>query len=139
MEYKQLLKFPHLGPEDEAIWRKFIEQNPSEYSTVEYDVRVGEGRDYSEHPNDEYKADMIHLSKKRIDVIGFKLDEVHIIELKPKASLSAIGQVLCLKELYKRQNKTSLKIKPVIITDELLPDVPSLCLKMNILLFLAKF
>jgi hypothetical protein len=137
MEFKQLIKFPHLAPEDEKIWRRFIDQNPLFFSSVDYDFRVGEGRDYSEFPDDIYKKDMIHLSQKRIDVIGYKLNEAYIIELKPKATFSAIGQVIGLTELYKRENPTNPNVKSVIITDEILPDMNSLCLKMNVLLFLA--
>ena len=136
MEYIARLRYPHLGPEDAAIWSKFIQRKPNFYDLVEYDAKVGEGRDYSEHPDDQYKADMVLLSRKRIDVIGFKAGEIHIIELKPKATLSAIGQVIGLMKLYQAENQTTAKIMPVIITDEILPDMANLCGQMGVLLFL---
>ena len=137
MQYKQLAKYPHLGPEDAKIWDTFIQNNPEYFESVEYDLRVGEGRDYSEHPDDQYKADMIHLSKKRIDVVGFRLNEIYIIELKPNANMSAIGQVVGLTKLYQAENKTTRKIYPVIITDEILPDMANLCGQMGVLIYLA--
>jgi hypothetical protein len=137
MEFKQLLKFPHLAIEDEKIWRRFIDQNPLFFTSVDYDFRVGEGRDYSEHPDDVYKTDMIHLSRKRIDVIGFNNRGIFIVELKPKATFSAIGQVIGLAELYRIENPTNSKIFSVIITDELLPDMTPLCQKFNVLILLA--
>lgn len=137
MEYKHLLKYPHLGPEDAAIWERFIGKNPGEFKGVEYDVKVGEGRDYSQYPDDEYKADMIHLSRKRIDVVGFRHNETYVIELKPRASFSAIGQIIGLTKLYEDETLTANKILPVIITDEVLPDMLNLCGQMGVLLLLA--
>ena len=137
MEYKQLLKYPHLGPEDTKIWSKFIEKNPDYYLEVDYDVKVGEGRDYSALPEDEYSDDLKYLSKKRIDVVALRDNEIHIIELKPSAGLSAIGQAFGLAELYRATNPIEKRVVPVVITDQLLPDMEKICAKMGVWLFLA--
>ena len=137
MEYKKLLKYPHLGPEDTAIWTRFIEKNPDYYENCDYDVKVGEGRDYSELPKDVYSEDLKYLSKKRIDVVGFRPGEIHVIEVKPSAGLSAIGQAFGLAELFRVEAPADKRILPVIITDQLLPDMEQLCAKMGVLLYLA--
>ena len=137
MEYKKLLKYPHLGPEDSAIWDRFIEKNPGVYRSVEYDVKVGEGRDYSGLPEDEYSADLKFLSKKRIDVVGFTDKEIHVIELKPSAGLSALGQALGLSELYRKAVPTDKRVVGVVITDQILPDMEALCAKSGVWLFQA--
>ena len=137
MEYKKLLKYPHLGPEDSAIWAKFIEKNPDFYLEVDYDVKVGEGRDYSELPKDVYSDDLKYLSKKRIDVVGSRPGEIHVIEVKPSANLSAIGQAFGLAELFRVEAPAYKRILPVVITDQLLPDMEKLCSKMGVLLFVA--
>ena len=137
MDYKKQLKYPHLGPEDTAIWSRFIEKYPDYYKSVDYDVKVGEGRDYSGLLEDEYSDDLKYLSKKRIDVVGFRENEIHVIELKPSAGLSAIGQSLGLANLYREIAPADKRVLPVVITNQILPDIEALCLKMGVLLFIA--
>jgi len=137
MDYKKQLKYPHLGPEDTAIWSRFIEKYPDYYKSVDYDVKVGEGRDYSGLPEDEYSDDLKYLSKKRIDVVAFTDSDIHVIEVKPRAGLSAIGQSLGLADLYRAIAPADKLVKAVMITDQILPDMEALCLKMNVLIFVA--
>jgi len=137
MEYKKLLKYPHLGPEDATIWSRFIDKNPGFFESVDYDVKVGAGRDYSALPEDEFSEDLKYLSKKRIDVVGFRPGEIFVIELKPKADLRALGEAVGYASLYREIGPIDKRILPVLITDEKLPDIEALCLKMGVLLFLA--
>lgn len=137
MEYKKQLKYPHLGPEDTEIWNRFIEQKPNFYSDVDYDIKVGEGRDYSTLPEDEYSEDLKYLSKKRIDVVALRPGEIHIIELKPRANLSALGQAVGLASIYREAGPADKRIVPVVITDEILPDMEKISAQMGVLLFQA--
>ena len=131
--YKLLSKYPHLRPEDVAIWKTFLSTRPDFYDSVDYDLKVGRGRDYSEIPKDEFRADMEYLSKKRIDVVGYKDNEIHIIELKPRAGFSAVGQVLGYAKLFEKTAPKGKRIVPVVITDKEIPDVRSFCFKMDVL------
>ncbi len=131
--YKRYLKYPHLRPKDVKIWNKFIDDNPDFFKEVEYDVKVGAGREYPEAEEGPIKEDLIYLSKKRIDVVGFTNDEIYIIELKPKAGMSAIGQALSLAELYREEAPIDKVVLPAIITDEEIPDAAALCKKLSVI------
>lgn len=135
--FKKFAKYAHLMPKDVKIWEKFIDANPRFFSEVEYDVKVGEGRNYSLFPEGPIRSDMEYLSKKRIDVVGFSGRDVYIIELKPKAGMSAIGQVLSLAELARDIFPSTSQILPAIITDEEIPDTRNLCSKMGVLFLIA--
>ncbi len=137
MEYKKLLKYPHLGPEDATIWTRFIDKYPNFFESVEYDVKVGEGRDYSKLPKDEFSEDLKYLSLKRIDVVGFRSGEILVIELKPAATLAAIGEAMGYTQLFKEANPAAGKILPAIITDQILPDMENICSKNGMLIFQA--
>lgn len=137
MPYKKYLKYPHLGPEDTRIWNKFITENPHFFKAVEYDVKVGEAREYPEAEEGPIKEDLKYLSKKRIDVVGFKNSEIYIIELKPKAGMSAIGQALSLAELYRDEAPIDMVVLPTVITDEEIPDSKVLCQRLNVLYILC--
>lgn len=104
---------------------------------MDYDVKVGEGRDYSTLPEDKFSEDLKYLSKKRIDVVGFRGDEIFVIELKPKADLRAIGEAFGYASLYREIGPADKRIQPVVITDEILPDIQNVCSKMGVLIFKA--
>ena len=131
--FKKLAKYPHLRPEDIKVWEAFIDSHPDFYSSVDYDVKVGEGRDYSSKPDDVFRKDLELLSKKRIDVVGYRNNVIDVIELKPKAGPRALGQAVSYASLYRLTFKPEKNVLPVIITDEEIPDMRSLCLEMNVL------
>lgn len=127
VDYTQLAKYPHLSDRDSRIWDKFIKQNPGFFEKVEYDVKVGEGRDYSMFPESPVRKDMEYLSKKRIDVVGYKGNQIWVIEVKPKAGLTAAGQVMGLSFLMEKIAPATMLIIPAIITDEEIPDIKEIC------------
>ena len=135
--FKKLAKYPHLMPKDVKIWERFIDQNPDSFGLVSYDVRVGEGMKLPDDAEEPYASDMYHLSKKRIDVVGFKANEDWVIELKPRAGFTAIGQAIGLAELYYPPGESPRVIIPCIITDEEMPDIRGLCLKKGIIYLIA--
>ena len=135
--YEKLLRYPHLRTEESKIWDRFIEKKPKFFTEVIYDARVGEGRKYPETEMPQIKEAMEYLSKKRIDVIGLIGDDVYVIEIRPKANLSAVGNALGLAELFRDVAPVYKIVMPAIITDETLPDMPELCRRMGVKLFLA--
>lgn len=100
-KYKKLAKYPHMKPYDVAIWERFIDGNLDFFDSVDYDVCIGKGADFL--PDDYSTADgrENRLYQKKIDVVGYKGEEVWIIELKPSAGMHSLGQILTYKHLSK--------------------------------------
>lgn len=119
--------------EDVAIWERFLEKYGGVYDSLLYDVHVGEGLRDVEGVTDEVKYASMELLLKRIDVVGVLGAETHIIEVKPDAGISAIGQVFCYEVLYRRDFKVLGPIRKVIVTDHLWPDHEFLFKEFNIL------
>lgn len=128
----KLRKYPHLMVTDVAIWERFIEKHGKKWDSFAYDVRVGEGVSLSEAEPQEIKTMARALWEKRIDVIGVKGNETFIIEVKPSAMLSAIGQVLSYEVLYRDRYKDVAAPKKMIVTDRAGPDLLRLCREYNI-------
>ena len=125
--FAKIPKYPHLRPEDILIWEKFIDNFPGFYESVDYDVHVGQGRDYPEVEEPKIYDDMKWLSLKRIDVVGYRKDRVDIIEVKPRAGASAVGQVEVYTDLYKEKFPDVKNLKKIIITDDMDPDTTRIC------------
>lgn len=136
-EYTRRYKYPHMSPADTTIWEKFIDTFPTRYSTVDYDFALGSTPLTSEQIASEADANMVRLWQKRIDVLAKQGDETHIIEVKPSAGASALGQVLSYCELYKGYVDPFAKVKPILITDSLKPDMALLAESMGVQLIIV--
>lgn len=98
-------------------------QFPDMYDSVQYDVKVGSPPPFDPTVSEEINSDMAALYKRKIDVIGLKNEQIDIIELKPNADAAAVGQILLYKKLYVEDFAPSVEPKPIIITDNVRPDV----------------
>lgn len=126
MPFEKRYWYPHMMPEDVAIWNRFLEQFPDAYDNVQYDVKVGKIPEFVEGHDDEAMRAQGTLYQRKIDVVGYKGDQIDIIELKPHASTSALGQVNGYRHLFMRDYSPPENPKAVIITDQLLPEMGEL-------------
>lgn len=131
-------KYPHMKPADVVIWEKFIAQNPSAYENVVYDLAVGTGPEAPEGSDEAIQRDITILGQRKIDVVGFTGNEVHIIEVKPRAGTSAFGQVKGYEALYKKFINENAETKAVVITDSETPDVDLLSEAMGVKVVVVK-
>jgi len=126
--YSLAKSYPHMKPADVRLWEKFISAFPDLFSTVDYDVLVGEGVVINDPEIDVYSKSFQMLTQKKIDVIGYKNNDIVIIEIKPRAGANAMGQILSYKELWLKKNPGLLpnEIVMAVITDELQSDFVSI-------------
>ena len=102
--YKVLRKYPHLIGEDTEVWTRFIRKFPQRFDTVDYDVLVGKGVDTSTISDIKFQQYWSNLTKKRIDVIGWKNEICTIVEVKKRVSLMTLGQILGYRFLFGREH-----------------------------------
>lgn len=124
--------YNHLKPNDEAIWERFIKAFPNAYTEVIYDLAVGQGAQIPQGTEPALAKDFTLLNQKKIDVVGFNGDNIDIIEVKPRASFSAIGQIVGYRTLYLNYVDPNAKVRAVILTDALLPDMALLAEEHNV-------
>ncbi len=121
--YEKRYWYPHMKPNDVAIWERFIFNYPDDYDFCQYDVLVGSDPEFDTEVTPDTKGDAWKLYQKKIDVVGLKGERIDLIELKPKAGASAVGQVLMYKKLYIKDYTPPVAPRCIIITDEVKPDV----------------
>ena len=127
-----LSKYPHMAPQDIPVWEAFLREQASQFTAFDYDVRVGKGIDPGPTYNDETRQDAILLTQKRIDAVGFRDNEVWIIEVKPQASISALGQLLTYTELFIAYKKPDLTVRSVVVCNSVDQEVRDIFKKHNI-------
>lgn len=126
-----------MKPYDFEIWERFIKKYPDFFSSVDYDVCVGDIRGDTSELDEEWKKNADYLGKYKIDVVGYREENTYIIELKPKAAAKALGQIIMYDYLYTRDYKPAGPTIAVIITDEAMPNMHELCAEHNIMLMVV--
>ncbi len=107
---------------DVEIWERFVLMFPNEYDSVDYDVRVGEGIAPLAHLPDNIKRDARALTQKRIDVVGWNGESPTIIEVKSRAGLGVLGQILGYQILFNKDFPNIQKPGLLIIAGRIAPD-----------------
>jgi len=110
-------KFPHLLAKEVVLWEKYLAKYQNDYTHFEYDVHVGKGVELGNETDPTLQKIALGLTRKRIDVVGHKEKSITLIEIKPDAGLSAMGQLMAYVYLYKIQFRPSKSILTHILSD----------------------
>lgn len=129
--------YPHMSEADKAIWERVINKYPGAYNSVQYDFHVGDPPPFNTLMDDDSDLNQDKLYRLRIDVVGESEDFIDIIEIKPKAGPSVIGQVKGYKALFERDEEPKKPVRAIIITDMLNPNMEWLCKKEGVILIVA--
>ena len=115
--------YPHLLPDDIELWERFLDAKPHMFSTYDYDVRVGLGRDPGATSPENIRSMSIDLSQRRIDAIGYTDSHLTIIEITLSAGLRAIGQLIAYPHLFKASFDTIVPIDVLLVAGEIQTDM----------------
>lgn len=131
--------YPHMAVEDTLIWEEWIKQFGDEWETVDYDIRIGTGRD----PGPEFDQNMrdmaIYNSKLRIDAVIYRGNEACVVEVKPSISLQALGQIIAYDQLFREEHPEYNPVTTCIIGERVHPDIERLLTDRNIIITLIEF
>ena len=101
--YAAMSSYPGMSVEDTATWNQFIVQYPNFCRHVHYNVRVGKGAYYSPNTPPNYQKMISDLSMLRIDAITIHSDIIRVIEVKPRGTTTAVGQLITYDQLLREK------------------------------------
>jgi len=110
--------YPHMLLEDTAVWTKFLKQQNYGIKRVWYDVRVGISTRLNGTANETLRKIADGVSRKRIDAVCSVGGGLWVVEIKPYASMQAIGQVITYVRLFVKQYTVPGRTVPVIVCDD---------------------
>jgi hypothetical protein len=131
-KYEKKYWYDNMKAGETEIWNRFLDKYPNEYEEVVYNLKVGKGALIPEHTQENIAEDFKQLTQHKIDVVGFDGPDVDIIEIKPYAGTSAVGQVIGYRDLYIEHIDPFAKPNLVIITDLIRQDTKMICEKQGI-------
>jgi hypothetical protein len=154
------VKFPHLLPGEVRTWRWFLRDHQNDYDRFDYDVHLGEGSLPQELPPGPlpavpageagasgplataapsvYAENFRWLTRKRADVIGWQGSQPTIFEIRPRASLPLVGQLIGYRHLWMRAHPDSEPPALILVTEFIQPDDQSIFDAEQIPVFIVK-
>ncbi len=120
--YGKKHKYAHMLGDEAIIWERFIDAHPGYYSTCDYDYRVGEGMILNIEWEDNIKRMATAITQKRIDVLAWVGDIPTIIEVKRRAGLGTLGQLLGYWSLFRKDFPHFVRPKLLLICESIDED-----------------
>ena len=109
--------------EDNAVWTKFLQTDGFRLKEVWYDVRVGQPVPLPADASDMDRRIAAGLTRKRIDVVCSVGGGLWVVEVKPYASMLAVGQVISYARLFALTYTVTGELIPVIVCDSFDEDL----------------
>jgi len=125
-------RYPHMSPGEEKLWDKYLAWTPYTFSNLTYDLHLGDSAPLDPTWEPWLVNLVLATSRKRVDVIGETESEIIIYEVKERAGMSALGQLLCYEALYREEYKPTKPIRKAVITDRLPPNMDILFPQFNV-------
>ena len=110
--------------EDEArIWTRFLETTDLVFEEITYDVHLGLG--VLPLPSDPaWMGNLLSaVTNKRVDAVGETRNDIWIFEVKPRISMSALGQLVTYFELYQAEYRPTKPVMLAAIGEREAPDI----------------
>jgi len=109
--------YPHMLAEDNSVWTKFLTTDADRIKELWYDVRVGMPVFLGVGASEREKAIADGLTRKRIDAVCSVGGGFWVVEIKPYASMLAVGQVISYARLFYLNYHPAGQVIPVIVCD----------------------
>ena len=117
------LTYPAMLPAEIAVWRAWLVKHQGEYDRFSYNTRVGPGYDPGPAVEESIRLMSIMNTKKRIDAVAWKGDQPLIVEVKDRAGLSAVGQIMGYNVHWKIENPHKVPPNLLLVANRLAPGV----------------
>lgn len=117
---------------ESIITRDWLLQAGERFDSIEFNVRLGTGRDPGPGFPAFIRRDAILLTQKRADIIAIAGAGVTIAEVKIQGKLSAVGQLLGYKVLYRQAHPNGVPIAMLLIARDVDPDIDTVLLAQGI-------
>ncbi len=125
-------RYQHLMRRDLAVWERWLALHGDEFDAVAYDVAIGGAVPAVEGLSDADARGWKYTTALKIDALLRDEQGVWIIEVKPSASVSAIGAAIGYPLVLAREEPDLLIAGAGIVAENLTPDIEWLAQQLSI-------
>lgn len=116
-------RYKHMAKRDAAVWDRWLRIHAEHWQGVAYDVAVG-GVLPSEAPEEgAFHKMWQYETALKIDALVVRDDRVLVVEVRPWATVSALGAALCYTMVLDRAGLSKVPLFPAIVCEGIQVDV----------------
>jgi hypothetical protein len=115
--------YPHMGKRDQEVWERYLSRPHPDFVAFAYDVALGGNIPTAPLITEEESLGWQYSTALKIDACAWLLDRVWIIEIKPQATVSALGAAVAYQLVAQRERAFDVPSLPVILCEYCHPDV----------------
>lgn len=116
-------RYRNLQRRDTATWERWIEKHGSEFLRVAYDVAVGGSYPDDPSATEKDKLGWRYTTAQKIDLLLEDHEGITVVEVKPTASLTAIGGAVGYPLVLARDEPALTLVTGAIICGHLPADI----------------
>lgn len=124
--------YPHMAKLDAAVWERFLDRMAAGFESFCYDVALGGRRIEGLELSIEEQLGWQYNTALKIDAVGLTPEQAWIIEVRPNATVSALGSALCYTLVAGRDEVFDRQLVPVICCETMQPDVEWTCGRLGV-------
>lgn len=124
--------YPHMAKRDAEIWVKYLRKHGEEFIAFSYDVALGGVALALPTETPQSLLAWKYTTALKVDAVGWMGNQCWIIEVRPDATVSALGAALCYTMVAQREELTTLPIIPCIVCSNIQPDVEWTCVQLGV-------
>lgn len=124
--------YPHMARRDAVVWGRFLDAHAAGYSGFAYDVAVGGWRIEGLALQEPDVLGWQYNTALKVDACGVTATEVHVIEVRPEATVSALGAALTYVMVLDREAVFDFPLRPMIVCETMQTDVEWACGRLGI-------
>jgi hypothetical protein len=127
--------YPHMAKRDAAVWERWIEKHGANYRAVAYDVALGGLAAPGAEPDDALDRMWQYQTALKIDAFVLGDGQALVIEVRPWATVSALGAALAYSMVLDRIGVGNVALVPTIVCEGIQVDVRWCCDRLNVQVF----
>jgi hypothetical protein len=128
--------YPNMARRDSVVWEAYLRSGPPGLLRVAYNVALGGVVPNDPTASPEMLQGWAYSSGAKVDALLDFGDHWWVAEVKPSATLGAVGQALGYVLLAELEGLTDLPMIPTIITDSVSPYMLKVCEELDLNLVL---
>lgn len=127
--------YPHFAKRDAPVWTRFLELYADRFDAFAYDVALG-GATVTDALGDEAgRAGWQYITALKVDAVALTASYAWIFEVRPEATVSALGSVICYAMVAERDTVFSMDLVRAIVCESIQPDVDWACQQLGVQVF----
>lgn len=140
LELEPVLKsgrYRHMMKRDVAVWERFLDKYGGAFLGVFYDAAFGGSQDLPDTVPEADRRGWQYTTALKVDAILIGPRAALIVEVRPWATVSALGAALAYTLVADRDHFTDLPLQPTIVCEGIQVDVKWCADRMGVLVYVV--